>query len=45
VRLTVLEPIPTSGLTREAARELAERVRQIVVSAGAGLRDESEPAH
>jgi hypothetical protein len=30
VRLTLHDPIPTDGLTREDARALAERVRAVV---------------
>jgi 1-acyl-sn-glycerol-3-phosphate acyltransferase len=50
VTLTVLEPIPTAGLSREAARELAERVRQTVAghllnAAAPGLQEEVSPAH
>jgi hypothetical protein len=33
VSLQVLEPIPTAGLSREGARELADRVRGQVVAA------------
>jgi len=31
VTITVHEPIPTAGIGREGARELAERVRAVVV--------------
>jgi 1-acyl-sn-glycerol-3-phosphate acyltransferase len=50
VTLKVLEPIPTAGLSREAARELAERVRaavagQLLPAAAPGLQEEVSPAH
>jgi 1-acyl-sn-glycerol-3-phosphate acyltransferase len=51
VTMRVLEPVPTAGLSREAARELSERVRQAVASqlpTGAvspPLRGEAAPAH
>jgi 1-acyl-sn-glycerol-3-phosphate acyltransferase len=39
VTITVHDPIPTDGVTREQARDLAERVRAIVRTAV----DEDEP--
>ncbi len=49
VTLTVHEPIPTAGIGREGARELAERVRDVVErgvlkDVSPDLRDLSKPA-
>ena len=44
VSLQVLEPIPTAGLSRDSARELADRVRDALIGAGLTPADRSAPA-
>jgi 1-acyl-sn-glycerol-3-phosphate acyltransferase len=44
VSLQVLEPIPTAGLSRDAARDLAARVRQAIASAGLPLKGDEASA-
>jgi hypothetical protein len=44
VTLTVLEPIPTAGLSRDAARDLATRARDAIIGAGLPPADRSMPA-
>jgi 1-acyl-sn-glycerol-3-phosphate acyltransferase len=44
VQFTVLDPIPTEGLTKESARDLADRVRDAILGAGLPPADRSRPA-
>jgi 1-acyl-sn-glycerol-3-phosphate acyltransferase len=44
VTLEVFPPISTDGLTRDAAKTLADRVRQIVVAAVSGDEDADSAA-
>lgn len=44
VTLRVLEPIPTAGLSREAARDLAERVRLAIAGTGLSTTKGAAPA-
>jgi 1-acyl-sn-glycerol-3-phosphate acyltransferase len=44
VTLRVLEPMPTTGLSKDAARDLATRVRDAILGAGLPPADRSLPA-
>jgi len=44
VTLRVLEPMPTAGLSKDAARDLATRVRDAILGAGLPPADRSLPA-